>query len=193
MCWRVTQMKKALPIFSIGHSVHTKGEFIKMLHDARIDILVDVRAFPASKKHPHFKKEIMKDWLSNAGIDYQHFPLLGGRRPKSPYVQDELNGAWENQSFHNYADYTLTAQFREGIDALQKLGTSKRVAYCCAERHPSRCHRLLISNWLAANGWYVQHIIDLKDDKVDIIEHEQGRWGAMPIIEKDGTVVYPKY
>lgn len=189
----VTVMKKEMCIFSIGHSVHTKEKFIKMLHDAHIDILVDVRAFPASKKHPQFKKEIMKDWLSDADIDYQHFPLLGGRRPKSSYIQDELNGAWKNQSFHNYADYTLTAQFKKSADMLQVLGTSKRVAYRCAERHPSRCHRLLISNWLAANGWYVQHIIDLKDDKVEIIEHEQGRWGAMPIIEKDGTVVYPKH
>src|SRR5699024_2978174 len=134
MSWRVTQMKNALPIFSIGHSVHTKEEFIKMLHDAHIDILVDVRAFPASKIHTHFKKEIMKEWLSGAGNEYQHFPLLGGIRPKSAYVQAEFTGAWENESAHHYPDYTLTAQFREGIDALQNLGTSKRVSYCCAER-----------------------------------------------------------
>lgn len=180
-------------IYSIGHSTHTKEEFIDMLNQAQVDLLVDVRAFPASRKHPQFKQEAMMEWLSEAGLKYQHFPLLGGRRTKSSDVQDELNGAWRNQSFHNYADYTLTPQFQEGIDALQKLGATNQIAYCCAERHPSRCHRLLISNWLAANDWDVQHIIDLKNDEVEIIAHEQGKWGAMPIIEADGTVVYPEY
>lgn len=182
-----------MTIFTIGHSIHTKEEFLHMLHDAGVDTLVDVRAFPASRKYPHFKKDNMMQWLPQSGIDYQHFPLLGGRRPKSPYVQDVLNGAWQNQSFHNYADYTLSSDFQEGINKLKDLATKKQVAYCYAERHPSRCHRLLISNWLAANDWEVKHIIDIKDDNVEIKAHEQGKWGAMPIIEADGTVVYPKY
>jgi len=182
-----------MTIFTIGHSMHTKDEFLHMLHHAGVDTLVDVRTFPASRKYPHFKKENMEKWLPQSGVDYQHLPLLGGRRPRSPYIQDELNNAWQNQSFHNYADYTLSTDFQEGIDELKNLATKNQVAYCCAERHPSRCHRLLISNWLTANDWKVKHIIDIKDDNVEMIIHELGRWGAMPIIESDGTVVYPKY
>src|SRR5699024_8542850 len=110
----------------------------------------------------------------------KHFPLLGGRRHKSEYVQEELNNAWNNPSFHNYADYTLTKEFQQGIDELEKVAKHNQIAICCSERHPARCHRLLISNWLEANG-----------GKVYIERHELGKWGAMPIIEKDGTVVYP--
>jgi uncharacterized protein (DUF488 family) len=62
----------------------------------------------------------------------------------------------------------------------------------CSERHPARCHRLIISNWLAANDWDVQHIITNSRDDHDVIGHELGKWGAVPIIEADGTVVYPK-
>ncbi|GEN83202.1 hypothetical protein SLU01_15140 [Sporosarcina luteola] len=53
------------------------------------------------------------------------------------------------------------------------------------------CHRLLISNWLAVRNWDVSHIVPVKDGG-ELVTHELGKWGAMPIIEEDGTVVYPQ-
>src|SRR5699024_8887127 len=85
--------------------------------------------------------------------------------------------------------YTLTKEFQQGIDELEKVAKHNQIAICCSERHPARCHRLLISNWLEANGWKVYHLIE-HGGKVYIERHELGKWGAMPIIEKDGTVVY---
>ncbi|WP_347860921.1 DUF488 domain-containing protein [Salimicrobium sp. PL1-032A] len=178
-------------IYSIGHSTHSKEFFLTMLKEAKVDAVADVRAFPASRKFPHFNQGTMKKWLAGAGISYSYHPLLAGRRNKAGHVQPEVNGAWENQSFHNYADYTLTGEFKEGAKELEVLGKEKTVAYFCAERHPSRCHRLLISNHLEANGWEVYHIMD-DNDEPSLVTHEQGRWGAMPIVEKDGTVVYPE-
>lgn len=182
-----------MKIYTIGHSVHTKDRFLNMLRFANIEILADVRAFPASRKHPQFSKERMQEWLPESGIEYMHFTSLTGRRNKSGCIQEELNGGWDNQSFHNYADYTLTDAFQKGIKQLEQVASKKSVAYCCSERHPSRCHRLLISNWLAAaNDWEVYHIIDGNKEEINILPHEQGQWGAMPIIEDDGTVVYPE-
>lgn len=181
-----------LEIYTIGHSTHTKKKFIDMLRYASIEVLVDVRAFPGSRKFPHFTKKCMKVWLEDAGIAYHHIAELGGRKRKSDQVVPELNDSWNNQSFHNYADYTLTDEFNDGISDLANLAKEKRTAYCCSERHPSRCHRLVISNWLGANGWTVKHIIDGYQGETEIVEHELGKWGAMPIIEEDGTVVYPK-
>ena len=62
----------------------------------------------------------------------------------------------------------------------------------CSEHHPARCHRLIVSNYLVAQGWKVLHI--MQNNKGDIItqEHQLGQWGAMPILEDDGEVVYPK-
>lgn len=177
-----------LNIYTIGHSVHTKEKFISMLKFADIKVLADVRAFPASRKFPHFKKEKMQQWLPEAGIDYVHLPLLAGRRNKSEYIQNELNDNWENQSFHNYADYTLTKEFSNGIKKLKQLAKNQKLAYCCSERHPARCHRLLISNWLSANGWKVYHIIDGNKGETNLIIHILGKWGAIPIIEESGTV-----
>lgn len=180
-----------MEIYTIGHSTHSEETFLKMLNFFDIKALVDVRAFPGSRKYPQFSQDHMPDWLNDAGIAYHHLPKLGGRRNKSGEVGAMLNGAWENQSFHNYADYTLSNTFQEGIDELAGIASSKTTAYCCSERHPARCHRLIISNWLGANGWTVKHIIDEKSNEMHVENHELGRWGAMPIIEKDGTVVYP--
>ncbi|GGK01793.1 hypothetical protein GCM10007063_25120 [Lentibacillus kapialis] len=133
----------------------------------------------------------MQEWLPAAGIQYKHFQALTGRRNKSQDIQHELNSGWNNQSFHNYADFTLTDVFQKGIRELTQTAHFHNVAYCCSERHPSRCHRLLISNWLAANGWNVYHIME-SNGKTQLIPHKLGQWGAMPIIEDDGTVVYPE-
>lgn len=180
-----------MDVFTIGHYSHTKEEFIKLLKLAQIELLIDVRSFPGSRKFPWFKKEEMAMWLPEANIAYCHMPKLGGRRPASDLVSPALNDGWQNNSFHNYADYTLSPSFNEGVEQLTAMAKKKRTAYCCSERHPSRCHRLLISNWLAVRDWNVTHIIPTKDGG-ELVPHELGKWGAMPIIEEDGTVVYPE-
>src|SRR5690625_2506474 len=107
-----------MKIYTIGHSVHTKEEFIDMLAFAEIEVLVDIRAFPGSRIHPQLSKDKMKSWLPEAGYEYTHLPLLGGRKRQSELIQSDLNAAWNNQSFHNYADYTLTDEYQKGIDQL---------------------------------------------------------------------------
>ncbi|MFC4558274.1 DUF488 family protein [Virgibacillus kekensis] len=181
-----------MPIYTIGHSSHTEDKFLEMLEVAQIEVLADVRAHPGSHKYPQFSKDHFPDWLHQAGIAYQHFPNLGGRRSRSADISPVLNGAWNNQSFHNYADYSLSEAFQEGIRELTNLATRKRTVYCCSERHPARCHRLIISNWLALNGWEVKHIINGAGDSIELIDHNPGQWGATPIVEDDGTVVYPE-
>lgn len=180
-----------MEIFTIGHYSHTKDEFINLLGLAHIELLVDVRSFPGSRKFPWFRKEAMEEWLPKAGIAYCHIHELGGRRPDSDLISSALNDGWQNNSFHHYADYTLSHCFEEGIRQLTALANERRTAYCCSERHPARCHRLLISNWLAVRDWDVSHIVPVKDGG-ELVTHELGKWGAMPIIEEDGTVVYPQ-
>ncbi|WP_033542599.1 DUF488 domain-containing protein [Planococcus sp. CAU13] len=183
-----------MEIYTIGHSSHSKEFFEKMLKGNSIDVLADVRAFPGSRKWPQFSKDVFPAWLEAEGISYRHFPKLGGRRRKSKEIEEEVNSGWRNRSFHNYADYTLSDEFKEGIDELLELAADRRVAYCCSERHPARCHRLLISNWLVANGHTVIHIIDGKNESVELVEHEVGKWGAAAEVKEENgvSVVYPE-
>ncbi|MGA4722050.1 DUF488 family protein [Fictibacillus nanhaiensis] len=181
-----------MKIYTIGHYNHSKEQFIKILEAAEISFVADVRAFPASRRNAHFNKENMAQWLREAGIYYRHYPGLCGRRKIAGDVGEQLNEGWNNRSFHNYADYTLTDDFQYALKQLQEQAKEKNLVYMCSEHHPARCHRLLISNWLQANGWDVRHLIPNFKGDPRIVSHELGQWGAVPIIEEDGTVVYPK-
>jgi uncharacterized protein (DUF488 family) len=181
-----------MKVYTIGHYNHSKEQFLKLLGAAEISFVADVRAFPASRRSSHFKKEDMEQWLEEAGIQYHHFSGLGGRRKMSGQVGEKLNEGWNNRSFQNYADYTLTDDFKDALGLLNGQAKEMNLVYMCSEHHPARCHRLLISNCLQANGWNVNHLIPDAKGNPRIVPHELGKWGAMPIIEEDGTVVYPK-
>ncbi|MFD2638883.1 DUF488 domain-containing protein [Piscibacillus salipiscarius] len=181
-----------MEFFTVGHYNHSKQQFLQLLKAAEVKIVADVRSLPGSRKNPQFNKNQLRSWLDEAGLKYQHFKKLGGRRKLSGQVGEELNSGWQNRSFHNYADYSLTEEFKQGIDELKAASSHGKVVLMCSERHPSRCHRLIISNYLKANDFSVTHIIPNPDREARFVDHELGKWGAMPIIESNGSVVYPK-
>lgn len=142
-------------LWTIGHSTLGLEDFVNLLQKHQIEVLADVRLFPMSRRYPHFNKETLIERLKQAGITYQHFAELGGRRkPK----KDSHNLAWRNEHFRGYADYMETAEFGKGISNLGNLAEQKRVAVMCAEAVWWRCHRGLISDYFKAKGWEVLHI-----------------------------------
>ncbi len=74
-------------------------------------------------------------------------------------VAPAVNGFWENDSFHNYADYALGEDFRAGLARLRALGHARRCAIMCAEAVWWRCHRRIIADYLIAAGETVLHIM----------------------------------
>ncbi|HYW73263.1 MAG TPA: DUF488 domain-containing protein [Pyrinomonadaceae bacterium] len=138
-------MGRELSIWTIGHSTLSIAEFVARLTSFRIELLADVRSFPGSRRYPHFNQENLAASLPDAGIVYQHFRELGGRRRARP---DSLNVAWRNESFRGYADYMETAEFRAGIDRLLEVARAKRAALMCSEAVWWRCHRSMISDYL---------------------------------------------
>jgi uncharacterized protein (DUF488 family) len=143
-------------IFTIGHSTRTLEELIEVLQAHRIHTLVDIRAFPMSRRLPHFNRESLEKSLPEAGIRYIWMKDLGGYRRK--IRDDSPNVALRSPSFRNYADYMLTEDFQRAIHDLVDLAEHSRTAYMCAERLYFRCHRMLVSDWLVAHGQEVVHI-----------------------------------
>ena len=144
-------------IWTIGHSTRAIDEFISLLKESQIKLLVDVRAFPGSKRYPQFNKEALAKSLSAHGIRYEHFPELGGKRKSRP---DSRNTAWRNASFRGYADYMETEQFRKGIERLLEVALEAGpTAIMCAEAVWWRCHRSLIADYLKARGGEVLHVL----------------------------------
>jgi uncharacterized protein (DUF488 family) len=145
-------------IWTIGHSTRAIEKFISLLEEHGIKQLADVRLLPGSRRYPQFNKETLADSLSQAGICYEHFPELGGRRkPRG----DSPNTAWRNEAFRGYADYMETEEFGKGVRRLIDLaGEAGPTAIMCAEAVWWRCHRGLISDYLKARGIEVLHIMD---------------------------------
>jgi uncharacterized protein (DUF488 family) len=150
-------IKKSDKVWTVGHSTRAIVEFVAALKAHGIEIVVDVRSFPGSRRYPQFGKDRLAASLAEAGIEYEHFAELGGRRRARP---DSRNVAWRNEGFRGYADYMETANFRGGIEGLMELARSRRAAIMCAEALWWRCHRSLISDYLKAAGAEVIHIID---------------------------------
>ena len=143
-------------LFTLGHSTRSLEDLFKTLRAHSIQTLVDIRAFPMSRRLPQFNRESLEKSLVEAEIRYVWMPALGGYRKK--IREDSPNIALRNASFRNYADYMLTAEFENAMKELIALADFSRTAYMCAERVYFRCHRMLVSDWLVAHGHEVMHI-----------------------------------
>jgi uncharacterized protein (DUF488 family) len=144
-------------LHTIGHGNRSAGEFIGLLQQSGIRHLVDVRAFPASRRHPHFERSALEGALRDARIAYTwEGEALGGRRRPG---RDSPNVALRNPSFRAYADHMMLPAFRSALDRVLAAAAERRVAVMCAERLPWQCHRYLISDSVVAGGVPVLHIV----------------------------------
>jgi uncharacterized protein (DUF488 family) len=143
-------------LYTIGHSTRAHEDLIESLQAHAIETLVDIRAFPMSRRLPHFNRESLENSLPAAGIRYQGMKSLGGYRKK--IGEESPNIGLRTASFRNYADYMLTVEFENAMAELVALASDSRTAYMCAERVYFRCHRMLVSDWLVAHGHEVMHI-----------------------------------
>jgi len=150
-------------LYTIGHSTRTIEDLIATLQAHSIEALIDIRAFPMSRRLPHFNRENIERSLGDGRIRYVWMKELGGMRKKS--LEDSPNVALRNASFRNYADYMLTPEFERVISEVIRIGEESRTAYMCAERVYFKCHRMLVSDWLVAHGHEVLHIEDAKPPK----------------------------
>lgn len=156
---------------------------MRILRMYGIELLVDIRRWPVSRRNPQFNGESLREALSQEGIGYIWMgKALGGYRrsglPTSP------NEGWRRQGFRNYADHALSEEFRAALRELIALSRERRITIMCAERYYWRCHRRILSDHLAAAGVEVLHI--LGDGRVR--RHSLTRFATI----KEGVVIYPQ-
>lgn len=137
-------------VYTIGHSTRNIEDFVDVLKHYNIELIIDVRRFPSSKKFPHFNKENLEQELTKNKIQYLHYPQLGGFREGG------------------YDAFTKTDEFKTALDKLLEIIDKKNVAIMCAERDFWRCHRKYIAEVLSQLGHQVTHI----QDKQKIYEHK---------------------
>lgn len=136
---------RSVRVFTIGHSARTLREFVELLKEHGIRVVVDVRRFPKSRRYPHFERSELERALEGRGISYV-------------WLGEKLGGFRER----GYEAYMDTEDFRRGLMELLRIieGSEGRVALMCRERLWFKCHRRFISSVLVWLGYRVVHIVD---------------------------------
>lgn len=145
--------------YTIGHGTRPIGAFVDLLRGVEATLVADVRSVPRSRTNPQYNRDSLPQSLACSGIGYQHVAALGGRRGRAHDVLPSVNAFWNNDSFHNYADYAMGQAFGEGLALLTETGRSQRCAIMCAETLWWRCHRRIIADYLLAAGATVFHLL----------------------------------
>ncbi|MDI1285357.1 MAG: DUF488 domain-containing protein [Reyranella sp.] len=133
------------PIKTIGHSNHPIERFVDLLKAAGVEVLVDVRSTPWSRRFPQFGKDRLATALAGAGIDYRHEGAALGGKP---------------QSGGSYDDLAACPDFTQALDRLAAGAAGATLCLMCAEKEPLDCHRtVLVSRRLAERGVAVEHLL----------------------------------
>ncbi|MFL5620964.1 MAG: DUF488 family protein [Gemmatimonadaceae bacterium] len=155
----MTEDSTTWEVWTIGHSTRSIEDFVLTLESARIELVVDVRRHPGSRRLPQFDSAALQVELELSGIAYHWIAALGGRRRQLPGTDDL---AWTHPAFRAYAGYLGTEEFAEGLFELLMVAGGLRTAIMCAEILWWRCHRRLIADVLVALGLDVVHLFDVE-------------------------------
>jgi uncharacterized protein (DUF488 family) len=139
-------------VYSIGHGVASGEDFIRTLADAGVRLLADIRSAPGSRRNPQFGQGALHDALAAAGIEYVHLPGLGGRRTARAASP---NAGLHVAALRGYADHMTSDEFRADHARLEALARFAPTVFMCAETLWSKCHRRLLADRMAADGWTV--------------------------------------
>ena len=144
--------KNGLVVYTIGHSIHSLEKLISLLSANRIDVSVDIRSEPYSRKVPHFNKDNLEKEIKKAGLKYLFLGKeLGGRPTKRQF--------YDQEGFVLYSKIADSPDFKSGLERVLNGIEKFRVALMCSEENPANCHRrLLVGRVLASGGVEVFHI-----------------------------------
>lgn len=150
------QRSPLVEILTVGHGKRNWESFLELLLVHGIRRVVDVRAYPGSRRSPHFSREHLEIGLAEAGIAYRwEGRALGGfREPRA----GSRNISLRSPGMQAYADHMDTDEFKQAVARLGQDALWAKTAILCAEVNPARCHRWLLADYLTAKGHRVKHI-----------------------------------
>ena len=172
-----------LPVYTVGHSTRTIAEFVDVLRTGAVQLVVDIRTVPKSRTNPQYNFDAAAENLAPVQLRYTRIAELGGLRGRAREVPEEVNGFWENRSFHNYADYALSDAFEAGLERLIAIADEQPTAIMCSEAVWWRCHRRIVADYLISRGREVFHLMGAgRADRARMTPAAR---------ERDGRLVYP--
>jgi uncharacterized protein (DUF488 family) len=143
-------------LYTIGYEKLEQELFLQKLFNNNIELLIDIRKNPISRKRGFSKKQL-SSLLNSIGIDYIHFPELGS--PKEARDNLRSNGDFHKfyELFMEYLDQHPEAY--EAIELIINLLEYKKCCILCYESKPEMCHRRIL----------VSEIKKREDGKLEVV------------------------
>ncbi|KUI00692.1 hypothetical protein AU189_17520 [Mycolicibacterium acapulense] len=168
---------------SVGHGALDKSELAKLLYEAEVEALIDIRRYPNSRHNPDVAMAAITEWADEAGLSYRWEQRLGGRR-SLPSGSEPEDPWWRVKQFAAYAAYTRTEEFDAAMGELVEQSQRQHTAMMCSESVWWRCHRRIVAD--VAMLRYSVPVMHLMHDG-RLVPHEPSD-GAR--IRDDGLVVW---
>lgn len=150
-------------LLTYGHGTESIDDTVRILSDADVMSLIDIRSKPHSKRHPQFEREALELWLPANHIKYTWLPDLGGFRPGKGDLT--LDSGLTHARFRSYASWMRTDRFTRAADRVVRESERCRTAVMCSETLWWRCHRMLFADYIQLGlGVGVGHL--MHDGKV---------------------------
>jgi uncharacterized protein (DUF488 family) len=139
-------------IYTIGFTRKTLEQFIRLLQQAGVDGVVDIRLHNTSQLAGFAKRDDLAFLLREGfAIEYDHRPELA---PTPEILANyKADGDW---AVYEREFLPLLPGRDAGAIGRQLLSRYQRPCLLCAEPTPERCHRRLVAEWWA------EHLPDLE-------------------------------
>jgi uncharacterized protein (DUF488 family) len=145
--WNEARSVKTATFFTIGYAGRNIDQFVKLLSDAGVQCVVDIRFTPISMYKPEFSRANIQNALEAAGFDYIHVPKLGV--PRDIRVRAIATG--DREVIWQWYDKIVVEPFL-GKNLHEFMNLNHPVALMCVEADPTECHRHRLSRALEENG-----------------------------------------
>jgi uncharacterized protein (DUF488 family) len=128
---------------TIGYEAATQGSVIAALKAAGVEVLIDVRAVPASRR-AGFSKRLLAASLAEAGIDYVHLRALGTPKPGRQAARAGRHADMVRIYEAHLAEPQAQFELAEALD----IAKQRPSALLCYEADAAQCHRRIVAEQL---------------------------------------------
>ncbi len=178
-------------LFTIGHSTHLWHDFVHILDRNQIDLLVDVRSHPGSRRCPQFNQRQMQRILgeryffmgdtlggSRQGVYAGAFPKqhIAKQRELPDDLDLDKHPTWTNLGLYEYGLFMAEPQFRAGLEQLARIAAQQRAAIMCAELLWWKCHRASIADAWEGCGGQAFHLWPTKQPQRHVLGNRLKRY-----------------
>lgn len=133
-------------IYTVGYEGSDIDRFIRTLKIVGVELLVDVRAVPLSRKKG-FSKNGLRNRLEEEGILYVHLVGLGDPKPGR-----EAAKCGRYDEFRRiYGKHLGSTEAKADIGTLTNLVATHATCLMCFERNPAECHRSIVAAEIQAD------------------------------------------